>query len=75
VIDPLDKRELCAEYRSDKRITEKFIFDFLFPPLEIGDTDRFKKFMAAMEQSRKCDYLVKIIKKRIKHHQKRSLGS
>jgi len=74
VIDPLEKRELCDECRSDSKITEKFISDYLFPPLMVGDTERFKKFMAVMEQSTKCDFLVKKIKERIRYHQRRSLG-
>ena len=74
VIDPLEKAELCVECRSDKKITEKFISEYLFPPLMVGDTERFNSFMAVMEWSRKCDFLVKMMKKRIRHHRKGSLG-
>jgi len=65
VIDFADRDELCEGNSSDRKVTEIFISKYLSRSLVLGNTRKFKKFMAVMQQSGKCDELVERIKQRV----------
>jgi len=67
VIDFEDKEELCQE-KTNRKAVEKLIDKYLYPEVRIGETKRFKKFINAMKNTDKCDFLVKRIEDRLHHY-------
>ena len=74
VIDFPDRDELCEGDKSDRKVTEFFISKHLSRSLMLGNTKKFKKFMAVIRHSGKCDELVDRITERIKHYPRRASG-
>jgi len=68
VIDVFDKEKLCLG-KIERESAELFVEKHLHPQLLAGGTKRFNDFIATMEESPKCSFLVKKIKDRIAVHQ------
>ena len=51
------------------RVVEKFLLNHLYPDLLLSETDRFYRFITAMKNSSKCEFLVTRLEERIKYHQ------
>ena len=71
VINVDDVEEISSEKTRKKRV-EQFIVKHLHPELSERETKRFQGFMSVMKRSEKCDFLVKQMEERIKHHHDQS---
>ena len=61
VIDFIAKGDICAESRTERGRVQFFLERYLYPRLLLMETNRFYDFLAVMEKSSKCDFLVKRI--------------
>ena len=68
VMDVFDKEKLCLG-KIERESAELFVEKYLHPQLLVGDTKRFNDFIATMEESPKCSFLLKKVKDRIIAHQ------
>jgi len=73
VINVDDKERLClGKIERDK--AEEFIEKHLLPQLAVGESEKFYKFITALEESEKGKFLVSRIRERIAHHQNEATG-
>jgi len=74
VISVVDKEKLCLG-RIEQERAELFLEKYLHPQLSVGETKRFNDFIAIMEESPKCSFLVKKIKDRITFHREETTST
>ena len=73
VITIVDKEKLCLG-RVEQEVAQEFIEKHLFPQLATGDTENFYRFISAMKESEKCNFLVTKLMERITIYQKKSFS-